>query len=110
MAGFDVLLSLSDAEGLPLNLIEAGWAATPVFATRVGGVADLVDGLSSRPAAGALVDAGDSAEGMADRLAGLLGDAPRRTALGAELQARVRDRFSRRAWLTRLEELYAPYL
>ena len=28
LAGLDLLLSFSKAEGLPINLIEAGWAAT----------------------------------------------------------------------------------
>ncbi len=42
LAGLNLLLSFSKAEGLPLNLIEAGWAGTPVMCTKVGGVADLI--------------------------------------------------------------------
>ena len=42
LAGFDGLLSFSKAEGLPINLIEAGWASTPIFARLVDGVADLI--------------------------------------------------------------------
>lgn len=41
-AGFDLLLSLSEAEGLPINLIEAGWAGVAVAATLVDGVSDLL--------------------------------------------------------------------
>lgn len=42
LAGFDGLLSFSRAEGLPINMIEAGWASTPIFARVVDGVADLI--------------------------------------------------------------------
>jgi glycosyltransferase involved in cell wall biosynthesis len=42
LAGFDGLLSFSRAEGLPISLIEAGWASTPVFSRVVDGVADLL--------------------------------------------------------------------
>ena len=42
MAGFDLLLSMSDGEGIPISLLEAGWAGTPVFSTKVGGIPDLI--------------------------------------------------------------------
>ena len=42
LAGFDGLLSFSMAEGLPINMIEAGWASTPILARVVDGVVDLL--------------------------------------------------------------------
>src|SRR4029077_19684411 len=42
LVGLDLLLSFSKAEGMPINLIEAGWAGTPVLATLVGGLQDLL--------------------------------------------------------------------
>jgi glycosyltransferase involved in cell wall biosynthesis len=42
MAGFDLLISLSRGEGLPINLLEAGWSRTPVLAVAVDGVQDLL--------------------------------------------------------------------
>ena len=42
LVGFDALLSFSRAEGLPISLIEAGWASTPIFARVVDGIADLL--------------------------------------------------------------------
>ncbi len=44
LAGLDLVLSFSKAEGLPINLIEAGWAGTPVMSMLVGGVKDLIPG------------------------------------------------------------------
>jgi glycosyltransferase involved in cell wall biosynthesis len=38
----DVVLLTSDNEGMPLTLIEAGMAGTPVVSTRVGSVAEIV--------------------------------------------------------------------
>src|SRR5262249_23293511 len=70
MAGVDLLLSLSDGEGMPLNLIEAGWAATPVLATAVGGVVDLL----GNPPAGRLVATPDSPHAIAREIAMLLAD------------------------------------
>jgi glycosyltransferase involved in cell wall biosynthesis len=41
-AAADVVLLTSDNEGMPLSLIEAGMAGTPVVATRVGSVAEVI--------------------------------------------------------------------
>jgi glycosyltransferase involved in cell wall biosynthesis len=41
-AAADVVLLTSDNEGMPLSLIEAGMAGTPVVSTRVGSVAEIV--------------------------------------------------------------------
>ncbi len=102
LAGFDILLSLSDAEGLPINLVEAGWAATPIFATAVDGNVDLI------PAAdvGRLVSVTESPAEIAGKLRALLQDADARARIGQAFQARVRSEFSGRRWLADLEKLY----
>ena len=43
MSGLDIMLSLSSAEGLPINLIESGWCGVPVVAHAVDGVRDLIE-------------------------------------------------------------------
>jgi glycosyltransferase involved in cell wall biosynthesis len=106
LAGLDVLLSMSVAEGLPLNVIEAGWAATPVVATAVGGTTDLL----GDPPAGVLVPPWEAAATTADRLAALLANPTLAAALGKALQARVASRFSGAVWRARLLELYRPFL
>ena len=106
LAGLDLLLSMSSAEGLPLNVIEAGWAATPVIATAVGGTTDLL----GDPPAGILVPPWEAAEPIADRIAMLLGNPSLASAMGKALQARVASRFSGAVWRARLLELYGPFL
>jgi glycosyltransferase involved in cell wall biosynthesis len=106
LAGLDVLLSMSIAEGLPLNVIEAGWAATPVVATAVGGTTDLI----GDPPAGVLVPPWEATEAIADRIAALLYDPSLASAMGKALQARVVSRFSGGVWRERLLELYGPFL
>ena len=106
LAGLDVLLSMSTAEGLPLNVIEAGWAATPVIATAVGGTTDLL----GDPPAGVLVPPWEAVGTTADRVAELLANPFLASALGKALQARVAARFSGTVWRERLLELYRPFL
>jgi glycosyltransferase involved in cell wall biosynthesis len=106
LAALDVLLSMSIAEGLPLNVIEAGWAGTPVIATAVGGTTDLL----GDPPAGVLVPPWEANEAIADRLAALLYDPSHASALGKALQARVASSFSGAVWRARLLELYRPFL
>lgn len=102
LPGLDLVLSLSRTEGLPISLIEAGWAARPVLARGVDGIRDLVtDGES-----GILVAETASPAEIAARLGELAADPARASRLGRGLQARVRERFSRAAWLTRLDQIY----
>ncbi len=75
---FDAFLLPSVNEGTPVSAIEALASSTPVVATRVGGVPDVVrDGVD-----GFLVEPGDT-EAAAERLAAL--------ALDPELRARLGD-------------------
>jgi glycosyltransferase involved in cell wall biosynthesis len=103
IAGFDVLLSLSDAEGMPLNVIEAGWAGTPVVATAVGGVLDLL----GDPPAGRLVRPQDPPETIARAILDVLANP---ADLGRRLQQRVMAEFTQQAWLDRLRAIYCPLL
>ena len=102
MAGLDVLLSLSNAEGLPINLIEAGWSGTPVVAHGVDGIRDLIEhGVS-----GILLEPPASDAQVAEVLRRLSQDPPAAEALGLRLQERVRRSFSGSVWISRLLELY----
>ena len=102
MAGFDALLSLSIAEGLPINVIEAGWAATPVLATAIDGNLDLMPGAEF----GALVKVDDPEEKIAQELVRLARDQGLRERLGLKLQSRVESSFSGTHWLEQLKEFY----
>ena len=105
LAGLDLLLSFSKAEGLPINLIEAGWAGTPVMSTLVGGVNDLIPDQSY----GTGVPPSEAVEESARRIMELMSAACRATldAQGRRLQERVSAEFSRARWTARLREIYA---
>jgi glycosyltransferase involved in cell wall biosynthesis len=102
MAGFDLLLSLSFAEGLPINLVEAGWAGTPVFATAVDGCLDLVPSKEY----GILVDPALSEVALSELLASALSSPSEIRLQGERFQQRIEEHFSGAVWTKRLEELY----
>ena len=105
LPGLDLLLSFSKAEGLPINLIEAGWAGIPVMSTLVGGVKDLIP--DERFGTG--VPPGERVEESARRMSTLLSDEGVKTldAQGRRFQERVSKDFSRTRWMGRLREIYA---
>lgn len=105
LAGLDLLLSFSKAEGLPINLIEAGWAGTPVMSSLVGGVKDLIPDESC--GSGVLPD--EPIAESARRITTLMSKTGRATlaAQARRLQERVSAEFSRARWLARLAEIYA---
>ena len=95
------LLSPAHTEGLPNHLLEAMAMGTPVVATDVGGVAELVtDG-----ATGLLRPAGDL-EGLARAVSALARDPARGAALAAAARARVVEDFSFARRTQRLMALY----
>ena len=105
LAGLDMLLSFSKAEGLPISLIEAGWAGTPVMATSVGGVRDLIpDERHGNPVS---VDEPDAETAL--RLRALLAEesSDMLRAQGERFQERVASQFTRRMWVDRLEQIYS---
>jgi glycosyltransferase involved in cell wall biosynthesis len=92
-------------EGTPVSAIEALASGTPVVATRVGGVPDVVrDGVD-----GYLVEAGDT-EAAADRLAALARDPGLRRRLGEAGSAHVRERYSVERLVDDVDRLYRSLL
>ena len=101
-AGFDALLSLSSAEGLPINLIESGWAATPVFASNVNGVGDLVTAESL----GTLVTVDEDVKAIAAKIVGFAASKEKLAQVGLNFQTHVEKNFSQAEWLKSLLEIY----
>ncbi len=105
MPGMDLLLSLSVGEGLPINLLEAGWSRTPILATAVDGVNDLIpkeDPVLSL----SRLEASPPAKVVSDRLEQLLRRPDLRETLGEAFQKRVEESFSGDAWERTLQAIY----
>jgi glycosyltransferase involved in cell wall biosynthesis len=104
-AAFDALVLPSGNEGTPVSVIEALAAGTPVVATRVGGVPDVVrDGED-----GFLVEPGASDE-LADRLADLARDPELRKRFGAAGRSRVLPRYAVDRLVDDVDRLYRSLL
>jgi glycosyltransferase involved in cell wall biosynthesis len=101
VASFDLFVSSSTTEGLPLGVVEAVGLGTPVVLTRVGGVPEVVD--SGRT--GTLVPPSDH-EALAAGILLAMGS-PARAKEMAEAGVRdVRARFSAKRMCTQYEDLY----
>jgi glycosyltransferase involved in cell wall biosynthesis len=100
----DVFALSSFAEGIPVVLMEAMAYGIPVVATRVMGVAELVDDGRS----GLLVNPGRP-DLMADAIARLAGDAELREAIGTAARAIVEQEFDVRRSAERLARLFDRY-
>ena len=105
LSGLDLLLSFSKAEGLPINLVEAGWAGTPVMATLVGGVSDLLPDESY----GIRVPLDEPTATATLQMQGLLSEkgSAKLSAQAARFQERVTQEFTQTKWMRRLEEIYS---
>ena len=102
---FDAFLLPSVNEGTPVSAIEALASGTPVVATRVGGVPDVVtDGVD-----GFLVEPGDT-DAASERLATLAGDPGLRARFGAAGSATARDRYSVDRLVDDVDRLYRELL
>jgi glycosyltransferase involved in cell wall biosynthesis len=86
LAAFDVAAMSSDFEGLPLFVFEAMAHRTPLVATRVGGIPDVVE----HGVTGVLVPPGD-ADALAEALGALLNDPDRRGELAAAAHERLAE-------------------
>jgi glycosyltransferase involved in cell wall biosynthesis len=102
---FDALILPSANEGTPVSVIEALAAETPVVATRVGGVPDVVrDGEN-----GFLVDTGATPE-LAERLTRLARDPNLRRRLGESGRSRVLSRYAVERLIDDVDRLYRELL
>jgi L-malate glycosyltransferase len=102
LAAFDVVVAPSDNEGFSLALVEAMAAGCAVIASRVGGMAEIVEG----GATGLLVPPDDQGA-LAEALRELLDDGPLRSRLGGAARASALLRFEREQVIDRIERLYA---
>lgn len=92
-------------EGMPMTILEAMFAGTPIVATRVGAVPEMLEDGAS----GALVDQSDP-DSLAHAIEGLLG-APEATAAKAAIaQKRARADFSAVAMTRRYTDVYQAVL
>jgi len=104
-AAFDALVLPSSNEGTPVSVIEALAARTPVVATRVGGVPDVV----REGEDGFLVDTGDT-EALAERLARLADDPQLRERMGDAARDRVLPRYAVARLVDDVDRLYRSLL
>jgi glycosyltransferase involved in cell wall biosynthesis len=98
----DIYVHPARAENLPLTVIEAMACGTPVVASDVGGVGELVvDGVN-----GLLVPPGDSGA-LASAVTALLDDPDRRRAFGEAAERRVLEHFTLERQADAYLDLYA---
>ncbi len=101
LPAFDVYVSASHREGMPLAVLEAMAAGLPVVATRVSGHIDAVeDGVT-----GLLAEPGDPAH-FAAQVERLLVDIPLRRAMGVAARERTRRLFSIERMVTQTAAVY----
>lgn len=97
LKAMDVMALTSRSEGMPLAVLEAWAAGTPVVATRVGGISELVaDG-----ATGLLVESGN-VDHLAGAIERLLADRPLAARISAAAARQAYERYS-------LEQMAANY-
>jgi glycosyltransferase involved in cell wall biosynthesis len=99
-----VAMLLSDAEGLPNALLEAGYAGRPVIATRTGGIPEVVG------EGGGILVALDDPPAVAAAMSRLVHDARSREEMGAAIWRHVSANYSIErmlsAHLEAIEEVY----
>jgi glycosyltransferase involved in cell wall biosynthesis len=101
LAGLDVAVLCSHAEGMSNALLEYMAAGRPIVATAVGAATELIaDGTH-----GLLVPPGDAAR-LAEAIGRLLDDRHLARRLGEAARQRARERYSRAAMVRRFEDFY----
>ena len=101
MAAMDILAVPSVNEGMGRVVLEAGAAAAPVVASRVGGLPEVVDENET----GILTPPKDSTA-LAAALESLLRSPERRRLMGATAQAKIVPHYSLESMVRQLEALY----
>jgi N-acetyl-alpha-D-glucosaminyl L-malate synthase BshA len=105
LAPADVFVLSSSEESFGLSALEAMACGTPVVATRVGGVSEVVDhGVTG------LLSEADDLEGFAADLALLLTDSEKARSMGLAARRTAEERFSRNKVVGRYENLYRRLL
>ena len=105
MAAMDICVVPSLNEGMGRVILEAGAASTPVIATRVGGIPDIIrDGET-----GILVEPRD-AKAIADKVCILSQDRDRLHRMGQAARTFVVPAFGLEGMVARIEELYIELL
>ncbi|WP_136442053.1 glycosyltransferase family 4 protein [Pacificoceanicola onchidii] len=104
LAGTDVFVLPSFAEGVPVVLMEALASGVPVVTTRIAGVPELVEDGEN----GKLVPPGD-ADALKEALQTLLADPELRRSFGKNGQAKVAAEFEVTAEAARLSRLFCGY-
>ncbi len=101
----DLFLLTSDREGLPITILEAMAAGTPVVSTDVGGIhACIQDGVSGR-----LVPAGD-VDALARAVSETLADSEKTAKSVHEAKQTVRGQFSVQSMVNQYQSLYDEVL
>jgi glycosyltransferase involved in cell wall biosynthesis len=98
---FDAIVLSSRAEGTPIVLFEAMAAGTPIVASRVGGIPDVLT-----EAEAVLVPPGDPAA-LAAALQAMRLDPTGAAARAAAARRRLAQEFSTARWLDRIDDVYA---
>jgi glycosyltransferase involved in cell wall biosynthesis len=106
LAAADICLQPSLREAFPTTLIEAMAARTPIVASAVGGIPEIITG----PELGVLVPAPPSPSSVADALRSLLEHPERRQALASAGQDAYQRRFTAAPWVHRTRALYDQIL
>ena len=99
-AAFDVLALSSRTEGVPITLLEAAAAGTPIVATRVGGVPDMLS-----DAEAILIPPGDS-RSLAAAIEAVRSDPEAARSRAVAARSRIARDFALGPWLDRYESLY----
>jgi glycosyltransferase involved in cell wall biosynthesis len=105
MSGLDFLLTPSRVEAFGRVILEAMAAGTPVIASQVGGIPEIID----NPAVGVLVPP-ESIEKMAAAVLTLHSDTERKQRLIQNAREHVRNNFSIAHHTRRIEEVYDRFL
>jgi len=97
---FDVYVLSSRSEGLPIVILESMAAGTPIVATNVGGITEV---LGSEEA---LIVPPEDPDALAEAIRSSLSDPAAANARSSRAKARLKREFSLEPWLERHEQVY----